>query len=112
MAADDIFFLTLPEVHDALDGMDFRVTVQERRALFAQESLRRTIPLVLLSDGTTPVTEPDALASAGAMLRGLPPAPGRTTGLARVVYDPHDSTLMPGRSWWHPPLIPAGHRCS
>jgi pyruvate,water dikinase len=116
MVADDIFFLTLPEVRDALDGMDFRVTVQERRALFTQESLRRAVPLVLLSDGTTPVTEPDALASTGATLRGLPAAPGHTTAAARVVYDPHDSALMPGEilvasvtdPGWTPLFLTAG----
>jgi phosphoenolpyruvate synthase/pyruvate phosphate dikinase len=96
--------------------MDFRAVVNERCALVAQECLRRTVPLVLLSDGTTPAAEPNAPAPEDTTLRGLPAAPGRTTAAARVVYDPQESELMPGEilvasvtdPGWTPLFLTAG----
>ena len=75
--AGDIFFLSLPEVHAALDGADFRGTVRERRAQYEQECLRRHVPLVLLSDGTEPTIELAAPTSTDHVLRGTPASPGR-----------------------------------
>jgi pyruvate,water dikinase len=94
--ADDIFFLSLPEVHAALGGADFRSTVGERRAEYQQERTRRSVPLVLLSDGTTPAAEPPAGDVTGHLLRGIPASPGRATGPARVILDPHAAQLAQG----------------
>jgi pyruvate,water dikinase len=94
--ADDIFFLSLPEIHIALDGTDFRSTVGERRAAYAQERARRSVPLVLLSDGTMPAAEPAASDGTGQVLRGIPASPGRMTGPARVILDPHTAQLAQG----------------
>jgi pyruvate,water dikinase len=93
--ADDIFFLSLPEIYAALDSADFRSTVSERRAQHEQERARRHVPLVLLSDGTTPAAE--AAAELGnTLLKGSPASPGRVTGSARVILDPHAAHLAQG----------------
>ena len=93
--AADIFFLTLPEVHEALAGADVRERVGERRASFARELMRSRVPLVLLSDGTEPAGPPTSTLAHGA-LQGTPASPGRVTALARVILDPHDARLSPG----------------
>ena len=97
--AEDLFFLTLPEAHTALAGTDLREYVSERRATFARELGRRHVPLVLLSDGTAPTTQPQKTQSAvqaGGTLRGVPASPGVVTATARVILDPHDARLEPG----------------
>ena len=43
-AADDIFFITLPEAHLALAGEDMRPIVREHRADYEHELRRRHIP--------------------------------------------------------------------
>jgi pyruvate,water dikinase len=115
-AADDIFFLTLPDLDSGLRGMDLRARACERRAHVAQERMRRRVPLVLLSDGTTPTAESDLPTSTNLTLRGIPAAPGRITALARVVLDPHDNGLARGEilvasatdSGWTPLFVTAG----
>jgi pyruvate,water dikinase len=94
--ADDIFFLSLREIHTALDGADFRSRVGERRAQYEQERTRRSVPLVLLSDGTMPAAEPGAGDATGHLLRGFPASPGRANGPARVILDPHAAQLAQG----------------
>jgi len=97
--AADIFFLTLSEVHAALSGADLRERVRDLQATFARELRRRYVPLVLLSDGTEPLTQmqkgQSAVREAGT-LQGTPASPGRVTAIARVVLDPHDAHLEPG----------------
>jgi pyruvate,water dikinase len=114
--ADDIFFLSLPEVYAALDGADFRSTAGERRAQYAQERARRSVPLVLLSDGTTPAAQPVAGDATGHLLRGIPASPGRATGPARVILEPHAAQLAHGEilvapstdPGWTPLFLTAG----
>jgi phosphohistidine swiveling domain-containing protein len=114
--AHDIFFLSLPEVHAALDGTDFRSIVRERLTQYDQERARRHVPLVLLSDGTEPSIESAALTSADEWLRGTPASPGRATAPARVILDPHDAQLAHGEilvapstdPGWTPLFLTAG----
>jgi pyruvate,water dikinase len=114
--ADDIFFLSLPEVHTALDGADFRSTVGERRARYDLEHARRRVPLVLLSDGVAPVGETAAVKAGDDLLRGTPASPGRVTGPARVILDPHAAQLAHGEilvvpstdPGWTPLFLTAG----
>src|SRR6266571_2332026 len=63
--AGDIFFITLSEARAALTGEDMRQKVRERRASYEHELQRRSIPRVLLSDGTEPsvATQTDELAA-------------------------------------------------
>lgn len=115
--ADDIFFLTLPEVHAALAGSDLHAEVRARRALYDQERVRRHVPLVLLSDGTEPMVARPAVAGvASSALQGTPASPGIVTAAARVILDPHGAHLEPGEilvapstdPGWTPLFLQAG----
>jgi phosphohistidine swiveling domain-containing protein len=113
-APDDVFFLTLAECREALSGRDFRSLVTERRASYDQELRRRTVPQVLLSDGTDP--ESVAAPPAPGSLVGTPASTGRLTGTARVVLDPVGAHLEPGEilvapstdPGWTPLFLTAG----
>ncbi len=115
-AAGDIFFISLPEAHQALAGTDLRALVSARHALFERELARRRVPLVLLSDGTEPEFRPDITGLAHDTLRGTPASPGIVTASARVVLDPHDAHLKHGEilvapstdPGWTPLFLTAG----
>ena len=115
-ATGDIFFITLPEAHQALAGTDLRALVSARHALFERELARRHVPLVLLSDGTEPDFRPDIAAFAHDSLQGTPASPGIVTASARVVLDPHDAHLEQGEilvapstdPGWTPLFLTAG----
>jgi phosphohistidine swiveling domain-containing protein len=97
--AEEIFFLTFPEVHAALAGADLREQVGARRSLFERELGRRGVPLVLLSDGTVPTAQtqqPLDTVPSERILQGTPASPGRVTAPARVILDPHKARLSPG----------------
>jgi pyruvate,water dikinase len=112
-AADDIFFITLPEARVALAGADLRPVVAARRAEYARELGRRRVPRILLSDGSEP--EAEAPAEAGA-LRGTPASAGVATAPARVILDPTGARLAPGEilvapstdPGWTPLFLTAG----
>jgi rifampicin phosphotransferase len=114
--AEDIFFLTLPEVHEALAGADLRAEIRERRAAYAQELTRRHVPLVLLSDGTEPIAQSQRTPLESGALQGAPASPGMVTGNAQVILDPHGATLSPGEilvapttdPGWTPLFLTAG----
>lgn len=119
-AADDVFFLDLPEVREGLAGRELHHVVARRRAAYAQELGRRHIPRVLLSDGT----EPEALqaGAAGAeagpagLLTGTPASAGTVTAPARVILEPQGAHLEPGEilvapstdPGWTPLFLTAG----
>ncbi len=119
-AADDVFFLDLPEVREGLAGRELHDVVAQRRAAYAQELGRRHIPRVLLSDGT----EPEALqaGAAGAeagpagLLTGTPASAGTVTAPARVILEPQGAHLEPGEilvapstdPGWTPLFLTAG----
>jgi pyruvate,water dikinase len=113
---DDILFLSFPEIHAALDGADFRSTVGERRTQYDHERERRHVPLVLLSDGTTPSVETADAEAGDELLRGTPASPGRLTASARVIRDPHAARLGHGEilvapstdPGWTPLFLTAG----
>jgi pyruvate,water dikinase len=114
--AADIFFLSLPDLYAALDGADVHSLIRTRRAAYDQESTRRQVPLVLLSDGTVPDISPAAAAAGGQFLRGAPASPGRVTARARIILDPHNAQLAPGEilvapstdPGWTPLFLTAG----
>jgi pyruvate,water dikinase len=104
--AEDLFFLTFPEVQAALSGTDQRALVRDRRAAFDHERTRRQVPLVLLSDGTA-LTAAGARSADEATLRGTPASPGRVTAIARVIHDPQGAHLEPGEILVAPTTDPA-----
>jgi rifampicin phosphotransferase len=98
-AADDIFYLTLPEARVAQAGavaVDLRPVVAGRRATYAREMQRRHVPRVLLSDGSEPLGDLPASAAGSAVLYGAPASAGVVTALARVILDPTGAHLEPG----------------
>jgi phosphohistidine swiveling domain-containing protein len=113
--ADDVWFLSLPELRAALAGQDQRTLVRERRASYEEEVRRRHQPRLLLSDGTEPALETPAEAD-DSVLRGTPASAGRVTARARVIVDPLGATLQPGEilvapstdPGWTPLFLTAG----
>lgn len=91
---DDIFFLKFTEAQRAIEGEDMRARVREQRASYQQEMTRRSVPHVLLSDGTVPTVE--VTEGADGMLSGAAASAGRVTARARVVMDPRGAQLQPG----------------
>ena len=112
--AEDVFFLTLPELRRAIAGEDLRETVVERREMYRREQSRRHVPRVLLSDGTDAETEV-AVPMDGA-IRGTPASPGIARGIARVIRSPVGARLEPGEvlvapstdPGWTPLFLTAG----
>lgn len=97
-SAEDIFFLTLAEAHEALAGKDMRALVRERRMNYERELGRRHIPRILLSDGTDPEAVAQIVAGdpTDGVLKGTPASAGMVTATARVILDPVGAKLEPG----------------
>jgi len=94
-AADDIWFLTIPDARRAVAGEDLRDVVAARRSEYRRELRRRHIPRVLLSDGTD-AEAAFASPAADAAIRGTPASPGTARGVARVMLTPAGARLEPG----------------
>ncbi len=94
-AADDIWFLTIPDARRAVAGEDLRDVVAARRSEYRRELRRRHIPRVLLSDGTD-AEAAFASPAADAAIRGTPASPGTARGVARVMLSPAGARLEPG----------------
>jgi phosphohistidine swiveling domain-containing protein len=110
----DIYFLTLAEARQAVDGADLRETVAMRRGAHARELTRRRVPRILLSDGTD--AEIALVDVPNGALRGSPASPGSVTAAARVILLPHGARLEPGEilvapstdPGWTPLFLTAG----
>jgi rifampicin phosphotransferase len=115
-AADDVFFLDVREVRDALAGADVRAMVAERRESYGRELSRKRVPRVLLSDGTEPTAESAPDEGDSDSLRGTPASSGTVTAGARVILDPTGARLEPGEilvapstdPGWTPLFLTAG----
>jgi pyruvate,water dikinase len=113
-AWDDVYFLTLAEIRNAVTGADARELVAARRAAHVREQARRYIPRVLLSDGTD--AEAALISVPEGALRGSPASPGTVTGPARTILSPHGAQLEPGEilvapstdPGWTPLFLTAG----
>jgi pyruvate,water dikinase len=114
--AGDIFFVSVPEAWAGLAGEDLRAIVSERRAVYEQETGRKHVPRLLLSDGTEPTADQHGEAGADDVLRGTPASGGVVTGKARVILDPGSAHLEPGEilvapstdPGWTPLFLTAG----
>lgn len=115
-SGEEIFWLTLQEVHAALGGENMRGIIRERRASYERELQRRHVPRVLISDGTEPAPLATEVAETQGVLRGTPASPGSITGRARVILDPTGAYLEPGEilvapstdPGWTPLFLTAG----
>jgi phosphohistidine swiveling domain-containing protein len=94
--ADDVMFLDFREVFAAERGDDLRELVATRRADYQREMKRRSVPGLLLSDGTNPEMLATATPAADGTLIGMAAAPGAATGRARVILDPAGAHMEPG----------------
>jgi len=116
-SAGEVFFLSLPEIHAALAGVEMQNTVRDHRTAYDFEMRRRHIPRVLVSDGTEPgAVSADATGESQGVLRGTPASPGTVTARARVILDPTGAHLAPGEilvapstdPGWTPLFLTAG----
>ncbi|GAB3323590.1 phosphoenolpyruvate synthase [Geodermatophilus aquaeductus] len=115
--ADDVMFLTLPELQAGVQrGDDLREVVAGRRSEHMRELRRRTVPVALLSDGTDVEALLPPRASDDRTLTGVGAASGRARGRARVIRDPASASIEPGEilvapttdPGWTPLFLTAG----
>ncbi len=113
-AADDIWFLTILEIKQALKDGQPRA-VADRRAEFALNA-KRTPPRVVTSEGEIPRPSLAVDGAPGGALIGSPVSAGIYEGIANVVTDPATETLTPGEilvapftdPGWTPLFVNAG----
>ena len=114
--ADDVFFLDFAEAEAALGGQDYRAAVAARRLEYEREVRRRSLPHVLLSDGTEPEIGAERADIPSGALAGTPASAGTVTAPARVILDPVGAHLEPGEilvapstdPGWTPLFLTAG----
>lgn len=97
--ADDIFYLTIRELKTlAMHAPgDWKKLVRSRRDEDRRERSRRSIPRIILSDGTAFYAGLTAAAGADEKtLVGSGVSPGLIEGAVQVVFNPIDTKLKPG----------------
>lgn len=94
--ADDIMFLDFREALAATESGEPRDRIAARRADYDREMRRRSVPGLLLSDGTNPEALAPNTPAADGTLVGMAAAPGTATGRARVILDPAGAHVEPG----------------
>lgn len=115
--AGDLWFLTVPELRDALSGRvtDLRDLADERRAAHAVHA-RKAPPRVMTGAGEIPRPSLSSIGAPNGALIGSPVSAGVYSGVARVVRDPGVETLAPGEilvapftdPGWTPLFVNAG----
>jgi len=114
--ADDIWFLNILEIRQALsDGQPLAAVVAVRRAEFALNA-KRTPPRVVTSEGEIPRPNLEIEGAPEGALIGSPVSAGIYEGIANVVTDPATETLIPGEilvapftdPGWTPLFVNAG----
>ena len=106
---DDLFFLHIRE----LDAMahrqygDWKTLIAGRRAVYERESRRRQVPRLLVSDGRAYYEGLGSGMDDGDVITGSPVSPGVVEGAVHVVFDPHESQLLPGEILVCPGTDPA-----
>ncbi len=94
---DDIWFLTWPELLAIWDetGSKFVELIPARRADLVRFQ-RMTPPMMITSDGETPVVKYHVADAPPGALVGNPVSAGVVEGVVRVIHDPQIETLNPG----------------
>ena len=115
--AEDIWFLTIPEVLAVLDSPkeDVHAVIPERRTAF-EHYQQLTPPRVITSDGEIPVVKLAGIDAPDGALVGSPVSAGVVEGIAKVVLDPSTEALAPGEilvapftdPGWTPLFVNAG----
>jgi len=95
---DDLFYLSLAELQAfaAREERDWHGLINNRRAAYQRERLRRQIPRLLLSDGRAFYEGMNDVDAAENTIHGSPVSPGSVEGQVRVVLDPRQAGLLPG----------------
>lgn len=93
-------------------GGEFRERIAARRAEYDREMRRRSVPGLLLSDGTNPEALALGTPATDGTLVGMAAAPGTATGPPGWSSTPQAPTWNRARSSWPRRPTPAGHRCS
>ena len=94
---DDIWFLTWPELKQIWDNEDENwgnIIAKRRSDMVRYQNL--TPPLVISSDGETPVVKYQRKNAPDGALLGNPVSPGIVEGVIHVIYHPQAETLAPG----------------
>jgi pyruvate,water dikinase len=95
--ADDLWFLTWDELMGIWDeeSTDWDAQIAQRR-IDLERYQKLTPPMVITSDGETPVVQYRVDDAPPGALLGNPVSPGVVEGVAHVVHDPQTDTLTPG----------------
>ena len=95
-APEDIWFLTISEVQQALQSsVPLHGIITKRREEFSHNT-KRTPPRVVTSEGEIPRPNLEVDGAPEGALIGSPVSAGICEGIARVVKDPATETLIPG----------------
>ena len=94
---DDIWFLNWYELLQIWDAEPekYASLASERRAAFPRYK-KMTPPLVITSDGETPIVKYEVAGAPPGALVGNPVSTGVYEGTVRVIHDPQTETLNPG----------------
>lgn len=114
---DDVWFLTWIELLAIWDEDDAKFTklIPQRRTNY-ERFQKLTPPMVITSDGETPVVKYEVADAPPGALVGNPVSPGVVEGIVHVIHDPQIETLNPGEilvapftdPGWTPLFINAG----
>jgi len=95
-SVEDIWFLTLPELIDAVGNAEpLQALIEERRIVFEHHQ-QLTPPRVMTSEGEIPSVKLDGSDAPEGALLGSPASAGVVEGIAKVVRDPVADVLLPG----------------
>ena len=94
---DDIWFVSWPELLTLVSGNrpDMIDLIPQRRIDFARFE-KLTPPVIITSDGETPVAKYHVADAPPGALIGNPVSPGVVEGVIKVIHDPQTETLNPG----------------
>lgn len=97
MQVDDIWFLTFPELltlyqDDSLDVTELILT----RRIQAEQYQKMTVPMVITSDGESPVVKHTLADAPEGALIGNPVSSGIVEGIVHVIHDPQVETIKAG----------------
>ncbi len=114
---DDIWFLTFPELLALYSGDLADVTeLVTRRRTQLEQFQKMSPPMVITSDGETPIVQYQMDDAPLGALIGNPVSPGIVEGVIHIIHDPKTETLKPGEilvapftdPGWTPLFINAG----
>ncbi len=94
---EDIWFLTWPDLQEIWenDATDWKSIVTERKKDFERHQHLKP-PLIITSDGETPVVQFKVKDAPEGAILGNPVSPGIVEGTVHVIRDPHQESLAPG----------------